>query len=397
MGKTNFTKQYITGLLPPETGRLSVYDTKVRGLGILVQRSGYKAFFWFKKIRGYPYWKSLGRFPELSVENARTAAEDLNVKLANWKARNFEGENPFTKQRAPTVGALIDLYIENRLKTHSTNPDKAVREAKRGKVLYFARWNPKKLGSVTRKEIQEWHAEVGRKHGPVTANRSWEFFRTIFNWAIKRDLWNGKNPATLQKGDKFPENERERFLQEEEMPAFLTTLRNETNVDLRDFIVLALFTEARKGDILAMRWDQISGKLWTVPNKKKPRHPYVVGPLVDEVLTVLKERKKRTGDSLWVFPSKKSKVGHLTTVKRSWREFVKHTKLKNLTIHDMRRTGPSWQAMAGVSLPLIGAGLGHRDPRSTARYARLQTGAAGQIVKQSVQALLAAGEAEPEK
>jgi len=390
MGKTNFTKQYITSLVPPKEGRLTAYDSKVRGLGVLVQPSGYKAFFWFRKVRGYPYWKSLGRFPDLTVENARDAAEKSNVTLANWKARDYEGENPFLKQRAPTVGALIDLYIENQIKPYSSNPDRASKEHKNGTNLYWAKWKPLKLGFVTRKEIITWHRELGQKHGHVTANRQWEGLRTLFNWAIKKGIWRGENPARIiDKDDRFPERSRTRFLKKEEAPAFFAALREETNRDLRDFIIFALFTGARRGDVLGMRWDQISGVDWTVPNRKKPDRPYHV-TLMPEVLTQLKERKQRVGDSPWVFPSH-GKQGHLTSVKRGWKEFLKRAKLRDLHVHDLRRTLASWQAQQGTSLLIIGESLGHRDPRSTQVYARLQTQASEQSVKQATRAMLTAG------
>ena len=46
--------------------------------------------------------------------------------------------------------------------------------------------------------------------------------------------------------------------------------------------------------------------------------------------------------------------------------------LKDLRMHDLRRSLGSWQATAGASLAVIGASLGHADLKSTAVYARLQ-------------------------
>ncbi len=42
-----------------------------------------------------------------------------------------------------------------------------------------------------------------------------------------------------------------------------------------------------------------------------------------------------------------------------------------IRIHDLRRTTGSWLAMAGASLPLIGAVLNHSNASTTQVYARL--------------------------
>ena len=46
--------------------------------------------------------------------------------------------------------------------------------------------------------------------------------------------------------------------------------------------------------------------------------------------------------------------------------------LRDLRIHDLRRTQGSWQAALGISLAIIGKSLGHADLKSTQVYARLQ-------------------------
>ena len=45
--------------------------------------------------------------------------------------------------------------------------------------------------------------------------------------------------------------------------------------------------------------------------------------------------------------------------------------VEHCTIHDLRRTTGSHAAIAGVSLHLVGAMLGHTSQRATGRYARL--------------------------
>jgi integrase len=57
--------------------------------------------------------------------------------------------------------------------------------------------------------------------------------------------------------------------------------------------------------------------------------------------------------------------------KAAWKRILDRAGLKNLRIHDLRRTLGSYQAIAGASLVVIGKSLGHKSPQSTAIYARL--------------------------
>ena len=138
---------------------------------------------------------------------------------------------------------------------------------------------------------------------------------------------------------------------------------------------MAIFTQARKMDILSARWRDISFEppAWTIPNPKS-KDPYVV-PLLREVIKILKDRQraakakteklleegKAPANTEWIFPSHGA-TGHLTGFKHSWPEFLKRAKIQDFRIHDLRRTLASWQANLGTSLHIIGKGLGHKYP-----------------------------------
>ena len=47
--------------------------------------------------------------------------------------------------------------------------------------------------------------------------------------------------------------------------------------------------------------------------------------------------------------------------------------LENVRLHDLRHSFASVAAAGGMSLPLIGALLGHSQPATTARYAHLSS------------------------
>ena len=86
-------------------------------------------------------------------------------------------------------------------------------------------------------------------------------------------------------------------------------------------------------------------------------------------MTILQTRKVDSS-SEWVFPGKGA-TEHLMEPKTAWKRIIARAGIKDLRIHDLRRTLGSWQAAAGSSLPIIGKSLGHKSLGATQIYARL--------------------------
>ena len=81
-----------------------------------------------------------------------------------------------------------------------------------------------------------------------------------------------------------------------------------------------------------------------------------------------KERNREP--SKFVFPARIG-AGPMVEIKSAWAVLCKAAKIEGVRIHDLRHTYASVLASAGLSLPVIGALLGHTQPGTTARYAHL--------------------------
>ena len=399
MGKTkndrfHFTKRGLENLAVPAEGkRHHWFDERMSGLGIAVYPSGQKTFFHLRKVQGWPRRTTLGSFPDLTIEQARGKAAELNWKLAKWKSNDYEGPSPLAEPRKLTLGGAVEDYLARRLAAHSKNPERAQRAARWQFDRYLSAWRNRNLGTITRGEVRNLHQELGESSGKVTANRTVTLLRTIFNFALKNELWAGDNPA---RGiTPFPEASRTRFVQPQELPRFFKALSCERNLDLRDFVLLALFTGARRSNVLAMRWDELDLRhgLWTIPEPKN-NVPYTI-PLIDEATAVLKERRRRI-DGDWVFPSS-SASGHVTDVKRAWRQLLGRARITGLRIHDLRRSLGSWEAGLGVSLPIIGRTLGHQSSDATQVYARLHLDPVRAAIREATSAMILAGKTSKQK
>ena len=408
--RINFTIGTLKPLLKQKK-RQTVYDEDTKSLGLLIQPTGRASFFWFRKVQGRPTWKHIAKYSDASIEEARAKAHSFDSELGKWELNNYEGLKPALlgqKPRSRTLNDVLEDYLKVHLQQEAKNPDKAVRICRWQFNRYLSQWKDAKLGQISEDEVRELHQEIGSKHGKsgpkngketvtelkhgrYTANRVIGLLRTLFNWAIKQKMWAGANPAAGIK--RFKEKKRKRYIGQsaDEMPRFFKAVLAEKNVDLRDFLLLALFTGARRSNVLGMRWDQMNLKnaTWDIPDPKNDE-PYTVA-LGAEAVAVLRSRlKDRVKDNPWVFPSDSSKCGHLLDLKRGWYKLRTKAKLPDVRVHDLRRTLGSWQAGSGTSLQIIGKSLGHGSLESTQVYSHLELAPVRAAVEAATAAMLSA-------
>jgi integrase len=386
--RLNFTKRDIDALaLPPQGKRLWVYDGRVRGLALQVTSTGAKSFYVVRKVEGRTEFIRLGAYPDLTIEQARNRAQAVNGEIAR-------GINPAEqrreKRREWTLGELWADYLEHHAKVHK----KSWRENEGQFRRYLQPWANRKLSSIKRTEVKALHARVGQDHGHYAANRLLGLLRHMVNYPmLTRGVKLSENPASGVKP--FREEKRERWLAAEELPAFFRAVAEETNPDIRDYVMLSLLTGARQFNVLSMRWGEIDLEraVWAIPALKfKTGKPLVI-PLAVQAVEILEARKRAYGHTGYVFPST-GKTGHLVEPKAGWARLLKRAGLENLRLHDLRHTLASWQVSQGASLAIIGKGLGHNSTVTTARYAHLAIDPVRDAMNKAVAAMWTAGGAK---
>ena len=374
----NFTKKSLDALPWPEKGkRLYVYDTRVRGLEMMVTDQGTKSFKVYRKLNDKPVRVTLGKYPEMTIEQARNEAQKIITEMLKGKNPNEEKK----KLRAETsLGEMFALYLERYSKHHKKTWQSDERDVPRFLGHLFQR----KLSAITKQDIQAIHEKIGKENGLYQANRLLARVHIIYNKAIEWG-WEGINPAHGIK--KFKEKSRDRFLHPDELPRFFESLEAEQNDTIRDYIYISLFTGVRRSNVLAMRWNEIhfERREWLVPETKNGESLRV--HLVESVIDILRIRLEKYGKKEWVFEGP-GKTGHLMEPKAGWKRILDKAGIKDLRLHDLRRTLGSWQAATGANTYMIGHSLGHKSPQSTAVYARLNLDPVRDSVEKATQAML---------
>ncbi|QBQ53395.1 tyrosine-type recombinase/integrase [Nitrosococcus wardiae] len=360
--KISFTKRKLETLpLPPLGKRTTYFDVKAPGLAVRITATGTKTFVVYRKVNGRPERIALGRFPAVTVEQARKMAAEVNAVIA-------KGGNPNDKRRTQraeiTLGDLYQEYLEHHIKARG----KRIKNPESYFKLYLSQWQHRKLSALKRSDVRTLHNRLGREKGHTTANKTLVLLKAMYNKAIEWELFKGETPCDgIQK---LPEKSRDRFLQADELPRFFQALAEEPNETARDFFLMCLLTGARRANVLAMRWEEINFEraTWTIPTTKNGEAHTV--PLMPEALTLLESRRYANGESDWVFPGTGAS-GHLVEPKKAWARILKRAGIQDLRIHDLRRSLGSWQAATGANLSIIGKTLAHKNVSTTAIYARL--------------------------
>ncbi|BDD88446.1 tyrosine-type recombinase/integrase [Desulfofustis limnaeus] len=387
--KFNFTDNKIRTVQPiADQKRGYYYDTKTAGLRLQVTASGTKSFqfqAWDAK-RGRPATRTLGKYPAISINKAR----ELALRAMTALSDGVDIENEAQRLRDEDT---LDTVFERWLDQFAIPHKKSWPEDVRRYDLYIKKpLGNKRVSWFSAAKIRAWHNKITtmpkqRGEGTLTqstANRALALLSTVFNQSLPEI----PNPCRSVK--KFHEESRDRFLQPDELKRFFEALlHDDTPETLRDYVLISLFTGARRSNNLSMMWNEISFErgVWIIPAKKSKNGSTMVVPLVEEALEILQKRKQQTR-SVFVFPGS-GKTGHYLEPKRAWKSLITRANLQDIRLHDLRRTMGSWQTMTGASSTIVGKTLGHKSPEATAVYARLNLDPVRTSMAVAVKAMLA--------
>ena len=370
--KLRLNRANVNSLEPADKDYL-VKDAGCPGLVVIVRPTGTRTFSVLVRRGGKYIKRSLGRFPELSVTAARERAADVIAEAASAK-----------EQRTVTFG---ELFRERLNKVEKRTKGEDVRKFDR----HLAHWESRRVDTIKPADVRELVDDVGEKIGKSTRNRVLSLVKSVLAYGCIDQKYLKYNVADTIK--KSPEVPRKRFLTAAELPKFFESVEQEPR-DYRDVFLLLLYTGARRANVCEMRWSELDlgNMIWTIPGDKSKNGTDLFLPITEPALAILDWRYDQfSAVSPWVFPNPRNKTGHLQELRKPWLRVCKRAGLENMRIHDLRHTVASWAAISGASLPQIGQMLGHRDPKSTARYAHLSLDPVRQVSNTASAAMQAAG------
>ncbi|HLY44329.1 MAG TPA: tyrosine-type recombinase/integrase [Stellaceae bacterium] len=374
-GDGRLSDTMVRSLSAPSRGNKITYEAgqdAVRGFGVRITAAGAKSFIVNYTVAGRERRLTIGAYPAWSVAAARDEAKRLRREIDR-------GVDPLgareAERDAATIGDLCDRYLaEHAVKKRTAADDESmIRRIIRPEL------GSRKVASITFADVDRLHRRVSEARGPYGANRLLALLSKMFSLAIRWEM-RTDNPA---KGvERNPEERRYRYLTGDELRRLTEALAAHANQAAANAVRLLLLTGARRGEVLGAAWDQfdLEAGIWTKPSshtKQKREHRVPLSAPARQLLAEIKAaaehraNEKRREPSPYVFPARAPGDGPMTEIKKSWAALCAAADLRGVRIHDLRHTYASVLASAGLSLPVIGALLGHTQPLTTARYAHL--------------------------
>jgi integrase len=371
--QTRLTDTIVKRLTAPASGNKITYDDSVAGFGCRVTHAGARAFILNYRTRGGRERRyTIGSFPDWKTAAARTEASELKKRIDIGEDPMAESE---AEREAKTVADMILRFDEEHLP--KTRPSTAAGYRSVIALHIEPELKHHKVADIGYSDIDALHRKITRR-APYQANRAIAVLSKMFSLAV-RWRWRPDNPV---KGvERNQEHKRQRYLSGEELARLTVALAAHDDRQAANIVRLLLLTGARRGEALQARWDQfdLGAGVWTKPGattKQKTAHRVPLSGPARQLLSDLHAeaeaaaKKTRRDVPEFIFPSR-SAMGHRITIKKDWAALCIAAKISGARLHDCRHTYASVLASAGLSLPIIGALLGHSNPQTTARYAHL--------------------------
>jgi len=354
------TDAFVRTLVAPKTGRIEERDTEVQGFLIRATPKGSKSWDLICYIRGEKVRLTLGSFPELSLAEARKQARKHRSEVER-------GEDPraakSAERTAQTVGEAAAVYIERwaRPNKRSWQGDQWML----GKYV-LPYWQDRKLREIGRADVIDLLERVA-KSTPVTANRVRALLSKLFSFAVTQALCDTNPVRDTARPTK--ENPREFSLTPAQIRTVWKGVDELEDERMRAFYKLAFLTCARRGELLGMTWSEVDldSALWSLPADRAKNGRAWRVPLPPTAVAVLRERKARAGEGLFVFADEQGTPLPHWALEAAHATFVKRIGIR-FRIHDSRSVSCTQLAEFGTPADVLDQILNHVPAGITRRH-----------------------------
>lgn len=257
------------------------------------------------------------------------------------------------------LSARDDLSILNRALIPSFGK-KRLDEITRQDVERFR--NDRLAGKLSRGERQK------AKPSRSTVKAEIALLRRILNVAMEEGLLD-RNPTQGVRVPRF-NNRRERVVSREEYLRLLAAVDSREGPHWRILLILGWETGMRQGEILGLRWGDVSFQehVLRLPETKNGEARDV--PLTEAAERALREWRGRRGVGLrstFVFPAK-GRDGAMGHPWKAWNRMRARAGVEDVNYHDLRHTFITRMIEAGVDVITLSEITGHKDLKMLQRY-----------------------------
>jgi len=363
--KAKITKRAVDAMRPTTKDQF-MWDSELSGFGLKVTPKGRKIYCLQYRMGGPAKRYTIGPHGPWTPETARKEAQRILGKVAS-------GVDPTQAKvkgkSSPTLEAVGQRYLTEYAEQHK-KPSSVEEDRRNLKNHVYLHLGSRPINQITPEDIERLHHRMHKN--PYAANRTLSVLSMVFKKAEEWGLRQKRsNPCRDIK--KFKEQKRKRYLSSEEIPRLGRTItKAEQTKHYSPFVVAAIrllvLTGARLNEVLTLKWEYLDRdrRCLTLPDSKTGQKEVYLNTAALEVLDSL----PRISGNPYMLPGQKPGEA-LVNLQRAWSEIRTQANLPDVRLHDLRHSFAAVGAHANVSLPIIGALLGHTQASTTQRYAHL--------------------------
>jgi integrase len=389
----------VVAVAKASASRYMIWDTEVKNFGLRVMPTGAKSYIVRFRIGKHRSARersiTIGDVDQFTPQAARAKAREFQV--SGRQGIDLDEELRKATAAPMTVSDAIDTWIKeaapiNRRSGAARRPENVKVDVDRLEIHVRPILGNKPLLHVTKADIEKLRDAIteGRtavtkktkrrgvrkaRGGAGTAGRAVRTLSSVFAYSVDHELIS-RNPCRGVKVQ--PSRKCERYLSREEalrlgkvLDAWMHKDKATTGIAVIRMLTL---TGARCSEITDLKWSEVDFEqgFLRLGASKTGRS---IRPLSSVALGLLKQWPRT--NKTWVFPSETGETPY-QGIGKVWREVRKEAELEDVRLHDLRHSFASFGISAGLSLPVIGALLGHKDVSTTQRYAHLANDTARQ-------------------
>jgi integrase len=357
--------------LEPRDRRYTVFDG--HGLGLEVMQSGLKVWRTHYRLANTHGVATLGRFPQLSLINARKRHSALMAGVRDGISPTEQHRaEKLAKERDETVKAFGEKYLTEYVQRRRRDIAPMRRYLERD--VYPVIGN-RAIGSIHTDDVRELIFKRVEEGKPQSALAIRNLLKRLWDYALVRGVAD-KNPLAAIPAKFVAEmSERNRALKPPELAAFLKALQMaRIRPDLKAALCFILLTLTRKGEVRRARWDEfdLDAAKWALPEAHSKTDTALVILLSRQALKLLRTQRARHPHSSVVFPMHGSDYTPIaaSTLNRALSRI--HMNIEHFTVHDLRRTAATNLSEQEYNTDVIEKALNHKLKGVRGVYNRAQ-------------------------
>ena len=181
--KRHLTDASVQRIKPPAAGQLEIFDLGYPGLALRIGHGGAKTFEVFYRVGGKLCGTTLGRWPAITLADARMAWRKAREAIA-------KGEDPSRRDGAKAPAMAFEFVVEEWLKRdQSKNKASSQYQVHRSlEVIFLPAWRGKRVDEITKRDIHDLLDAIADRGAPIMARRVQAYVRRFFRWCIERDI-----------------------------------------------------------------------------------------------------------------------------------------------------------------------------------------------------------------